>query len=366
MEHPIDPEGRWEYIRENNIVKAMGQLFTIRVVNQQWKGNSGKITCKADHIFYQLADIWIEEGQTGISARTVLGLFNMARERFVKEQREGQIWYSFYPSSNMTVPNAIGDNKWVFLEKGMTPIEFLMGSSGVMEICGGELHRDNFDFSLYERKQGSQDNAFEIRTGKNLRGIKRTIDISNLATYVSGENEYGDMWGIAPNATTLMNKGFPHYTVRTFKYEYNLKDLYYRDERALASEMLINDLKKYYNAYCAPLLSYDVDMTELKSNPEYADLVSMGSYKVGNRGIIWDDKLGKVEIEITQTTTDALTGEVTNVMFGNQRDFVSPASRTAYIDFEPEVVDKSFYVQDSEGAFCEDSEYYAIIEHEGV
>lgn len=371
MEHPVDPEGRWEYIRENNIIKALGQLFTIRVVNQQWKGNSGKITCKADHIFYQLSDRWIErdgarDGEEGITGSTVNELINKAGQKMVSMVEEGQTSYTYTIRSNLTVPLVLGAHKWEFLPQGMTPIEFLLGNSGVMEASGGELHRDNFYFSIYKRKEGTVDNAFEIRVGKNQTGIRRTIDLSGLVTYIYGWNNFGYFYALSWTGSTLTRYGVPHHVIREKVFEYRLEGLYAPSNYEVAKEMLEADITQYFKTCCAPLISYDIDLIEVKNNPEYAELTNLGDYRVGNKGYIYDERIGTVEIEITQTITDALMNTVTNVMFGSQRDFINRPAHTAIIDIEPEVVEKGFQVMDSAGFSCADSEGFIIVEYEGV
>lgn len=365
IEHPIDPEGRWEAIRENNIIKALGQLFTIRTVTQKWQGKSGKITAKADHIFYQLSDWWLDRGNTGITGRTVMALLSLAGTKMVKHLSPSQTAYTYRYDSDMTVPDITGDYRWDFLSKGMTPIDFLMGSGGVMEVCGGELHRDNFRFSLYAQKEGAKENAFEIRVGKNLTGISRTIDASSIITYLKSWNNYGQWYAISWIGTETI--GMPHYTVREKNFSYDLVDMFNRDETALAREMLQEDAKAYFTAYCAPLISYDIDLVDLRNNPEYEDLQLADEFKVGNWGYIYDERIGgKVLIEITETTTDAMTGEVTNVLFGSKRNFMNPANRTAIIDIDIEPEEMGFVVRDAEGAFVFDSEGSRIVEYEGV
>ncbi|MDE6833909.1 MAG: hypothetical protein K2J39_06675, partial [Ruminococcus sp.] len=62
LTHPIDKDQKWKYIKEFNIIKVLGQLFTIKKVEHSWSGNCGKVTAYAEHIFYQLNDRWIFKG----------------------------------------------------------------------------------------------------------------------------------------------------------------------------------------------------------------------------------------------------------------------------------------------------------------
>ena len=384
MEHPIDPEGRWQYIRENNIIKAMGQLFTIRVVTQQWKGASGKITAKGDHIWYQLGDNWLstptntQEG-TGISSIWVRNLVHSAVSYLTKARFEGDTHYTFtsYVQQGLQVPPAIGQARWRFLDKGTTPVDFFLGSNGVVLACGGEFNRDNFNFSIYERKEGAIDNAFDLRIGKNMSGIKRTIDTSTLVTYVKGYTNYvlngttdvrvsqAESW----NDSLLDDYGIPHHIYREKEFTYNVPvNYFYRIDppETIVEAMFKEDVHLWFTHNCEPLIAYEIDMRDLQTNPDYQMLASVDSFKVGNYGFIHDPHIGNIEIEITKTTVNAITGETEQVTFGNVRGFVGQPPEHLIIDPETAVTEIYFQVQDSEGAFCFDRNGDMIVEYEGV
>lgn len=380
LEHPIDPEGRWQYIRENAIVKAMGQLFTIRVVNQQWKGSSGKITAKGDHIWYQLGDRWLAKtsGETeGISSIWVSTLVSKAREKLVGAYFEGDTHYSFTPyiQNGLYVPQGIGEGRWEFLTEGMTPIEFFLGSQGVVAACEGEFHRDNFNFYINKRKHGSSDNAFDIRIGKNLTAIKRTIDTSSLVTYVEGYTNYdkegtqpyGGTFAISWTDSLLADYGIPHHIYREKEFSYNFPiNWVYGDGETKVKKLLAADVKEWFRQNNQPLIAYEIDMRDVKNNPEYQELVNVDSYKVGDMGYIHDPHIGDIQIEITKSVTNAITGEVEQVVFGNVRDFVGQPPSQLVIDPETVVVEVYFQVMDSSGAFCYDRNGDMIVEYEGV
>lgn len=367
MEHPIDPEGRWQYIRENAIIKAMGQLFTIRVVNQQWKGSSGKITAKGDHIFYQCGDGIIHRGSTGITGTTVASVCQQAMALTDNKDREGLLRYTFYGISNMVLQQAYMISMVDFLGKDKSMVEFLMGNKGIIEACGGELSRDNFDYSIYARKQGTYDNAFDIRVGKNMSGIKRTIDTTTQCTYLDAYNNYGDGISYDIPVSKMLANGIPHHIVREKTYSYTInRPITEQGKRNNAWIMLKMDAKRDFDAMSAPLIAYEIDLHEVKNNPDYSEVVDNGGYKVGNGGKLFDEHIGTVDIRVTKTTTNAITGEVEQVTFGNVRGFVTQPESQMVIDVDPEIVDIWFQVTDSEGALCFDREGAMIIEYEGV
>lgn len=365
MEHPIDPEGRWQYIRENAIIKAMGQLFTIRVVNQQWKGSSGKVVAKGDHIFYQCGDGNIHRGSTGITGTTVASVCQQAMALTDNKDTEGLLRYTFHGISNMVLTQEYIIRLVDFLDKDKSMVEFLMGSKGVIEACEGELYRDNFDYSIYARKQGTYDNAFDIHIGKNMSGIKRTIDTTSMCTFLDAYNNYDDGISYWISVDKMLANGIPHHIVKEKEYSYTLNRPLY-NERNAAWIMLKMDAKRDFNAMSAPLIAYEIDMHEVKNNPDYSEVVDLGGYTVGNGGILYDEHFGTVDIRVTKSTINAITGEVEQVTFGNVRSFIAQPDKQAIIDVEPEIADIWFAVQDSEGATCYDSEAALIIEHEGV
>ena len=384
MEHPIDPEGRWQYIRENAIIKAMGQLFTVRVVTQQWKGSSGKIVAKGDHIWYQMGDNWLsvptntEEG-TGISSNWVSTLVNQARAYLTGATFSGDTHYGFTPyiQSSLQVPPAIGKARWQWVDKGTTPVDFFLGSNGVVAACGGEFHRDNFDFYINERKHGSTDNAFDLRIGKNMSGIKRTIDTSSLVTYVIGHTNYVKngttdvraTWGESWVDSTLDDYGIPHHIYREKEFSYNVPVNYWYSldpPETIVEAMFKEDVHLWFSQNSSPLISYEVNMNDLQNNPDYQMLTNVDSLKVGNYGYIHDPHLGTIDIEITKTTLNAITGETEQVTFGSVRSFVGQPPEHLIIDPETVVTEVYFQVQDSEGAFCFDRNGDMIVEYEGV
>jgi len=371
MEHPIDAEGRWQYIRENYIIKAMGQLFTIRTVQQIWKGASGKIVAKGDHIFYQCGDGMIRRGDTGITGTSVASICREAVRRTDNEDREGLFHYQFTGISNMSVSQEYVLYYLDWLPQDTNMVDFIMGSRGMLEACEGEIHRDNFDYSIYSRKQGTFDNAFDIRIGKNLTGIKRTIDITTQATYLDAYNNYN--WGISRDLTVsdMQRYGIPHHIVKRKDYSYNI-NVDGKNEEAeewkynIAKILLKMDSKRDFNNYCCPLVGYEIDMKEVKNNPDYSEVVDLGGYTVGNGGKLYDEYMGEIDIRITKTTTNAITGEVEQVTFGGLRTFVGQPAKTAVIDVEPEIVNIYFQVMDAEMALCYDRNGDMIIEYEGV
>lgn len=336
IEHPVDSDGKWEYIQPFAIIKALGQLFTIRSVDIRWNGNKGTVSAKADHIFYQLNDPWIYPGNILLSSHHAIGIINHIAGITDRQIREGHIYYDF----TWDIPNdlIVTDNfydNWSNLSSGATFAEFVMGSNGLIVGTNSEIYRDNFYFSINERIENFNDQAFDIRIGKNLKGIKRTIDTTRLCTYFVGFDDLGNEYAIAYDSFPLISP--PHYIVRSQKYSYNIDGSLPLDERIAKSQKLLeNDVNLFFNINCLPKISYEVDLEDVKNNPDYADFAEESDYRVGNVGYIHDDRLGgEIKLKITKTVKNAITGKTISVTFGdNLEDSSVAASRSAIDDIQ--------------------------------
>lgn len=369
LEHPIDSEGRWEWIQENNLIKALGQIFTIKTVQVSYKGSVGKVKAKAVHVFYQLNDWWIRRG-AHLVGQSVNALMASAAAFTEKHSEIGDTSYTFGFSSDVPVPNwTIGYEKWKDLENGMTPNEFLLGNDGVIANCGGELYRDNFRFSINQAKENSKENAFEIRVGKNLKGIERVIDLTTMVTYFQGYDNWGNWFAISWNAD-MTHFNIPHHVTRGKTYRYEFDDTYFATipYEEQAAQLLQTDVTREFKANCSPIISYTIDIEEVRDNPDYTELTGFSEYKVGNTGYIVDERLKeRIGLKITRTVTDAITGNVKTVVFGDRRSLVShPNYNTAITDLEPLPIAISFQILDSSGALVFDAEGAAIIQEEEV
>ncbi len=333
IEHPVDSYGKWEYIRPFAIIKALGQLFTIRIADVKWSGNKGMVSAKADHIFYQLNDAWIHPGNILLSSRHAIGIINHIAGITDRQIREGHVYYDFtwdIPADLMVTENFY-DN-WSSLSSGATFAEFVMGSNGLIIGTSGEIYRDNFYFSIRERLEKSNYQAFDIRVGKNLRGIKRTIDTTRLCTYFLGFDDLGNEYAVAYESFPLISP--PHYVVRSQKYSYNIDDSLPLEERVAKSKKLLeNDVNLFFNTNCIPKISYEVDLEDVRNNPDYADFKEESDYRVGNVGVVHDDRLGgEIILKITKTIRNAITGKTISVTFGdNIESTLLGTSRSAII-----------------------------------
>lgn len=360
MEHPKDPDGKWEYIKEYNIIKARGQLFIINKYKDNWQNRKGSVTCWAEHITYQYNDSWLFPGApvsdiAPVTAEKLIhNIIDLANDGW---DLSHYTYYTFTIASDVEVPADFHD--WDSLDSGATPYAMLLGSNGFISKFGGELYRDNFYFSINQRMENRSDDAFELRVGKNLMGINKTVDLSTVAYYFRLYDQFGWYWSVSWDESTLP-RAFPRTVVRsqTVTLPFDNPDQY-------SFEMLYRMCCDYFGRYCAPQICYEVSVKDLHRNPDYKLFQNVDRFKVGDKGKVWDvDFNGYVTLEITKTVMNAITGDITDITFGSLRSFTRPQTYSPITGelFTPVLVGGEIPLQDSEGFFLQDSEGYDLYE----
>lgn len=320
LEHPRDVDGKHKHIKPFNIIKAMGQLFSVVSVSNKIPGI---ITAKAEHIFYHLNDRWIFPGARIIST-SVSGLMLSAKLASSDFSTESQISHDFSFMSNI-VDLGLGvksNAKWGHTQEGMSLGEFVLGTGNLLDMSGGELYRDNFYYSIYERMENSNDNAFEIRVGKDLTGIKRTVDTSRLCTYFrvyNGLDSSRGTWFAVSYTDVTVDAVAPHSIIRSKTFTPQIP-FWITDEDAIAiaaDELVAEEGMRFFRENGTPDIKYEISIADINGNPDFAELSNLPDYRVGNIGTIYDERLGvEAKIKITKTVKDAITGNTISVVFG--------------------------------------------------
>lgn len=316
--HPRDTDNKWQYVLEMNVVKALGQLFVIQKVDETQSGGSGYVSAYAEHITYTLNDKWIFPPVTiaGYNGQT---LIDSIMEQATDLGYDWQTTYDFDVTTNLNAPEGFRD--WYEMAEGVTPYEMLIGGNGFVAKLGGELYRDNFHMSINSRMEGARDNAFELAIGYNLTGIKRTVDLTTFCTYLRGydvtDGSYDNWFAIGWDPSTLP-RPYPREVVRSTNF-------FYEHPEYAESGQLERDTSLFFNQNCAPLVSYELNVVDLRRNPDYKMFSNNYRFKVGDKGRVWDERLQAwLELEITRTEHDIITGDCVKVVIGTQRSFTRP------------------------------------------
>lgn len=358
MTHPIDAEGRWRFIKEYNIIKALGQLFTILQVEWHWTGRDcGEVTVYAEHIFYQLSDPWIFPENYGDTppkfehAQDVLA--HAQSVMYYHPLDEGQVNYAFewQNETDMTY-----DTPYVYTNtEGRSFLDVIMGNSGILAAKGGELYRDNFHFSIKPTMENARTDAFDIRLGLNERGITKKVDLSTFCSYFRCVDNFGGWVAWAWNPASFTIAQFPHHVIRSCNVTMSEEeyDFDITDQTATTK----------FRENCYPVICYEIDLADVRRNPDYAEHNPNFEYRPGNTGRLCDEEAGlNVTIKITETTTDAITGDVIKVTFGSRRSFNRSGDYPVIIGDEPPAPVGEIPLQDADGFFMYDADGYRMVE----
>lgn len=322
MTHPIDNNGIWRSVFEFRILKILGNLFVINRAETSYSGRKGKIAVDAEHITYKMNDGWIApETIVGEDLHVQAILSNLRDRREGMRAFNGSELYEFNGASDdeMTVPDF--------------PMTYPSGKSwgeaifDVLDKSGGELYRENFYYSIRNRMENAIDNAFEIRIGFNLKGIKRIVDTSSMYTYFSAYDANNNRaWSISYNDQSFGNLQIPDTVHRTKQYP---------------SGDIILQATRDFRKNSAPKITYEIDMYDTRNNPDFAITKSI-RYKVGDTGRIFDERLGGViSAKIIRTQTDGITGKTLKIELESTTGFISEG-RDIPIPVFPEIPKKRY------------------------
>lgn len=354
LTHPIDALGKWRYIRESNIIKCQGQLFTIKRV--EWNHSTkklGSVTAYCEHIFYQLNDMWIfaDDQEDFPTYAYCISAMDGIMRRCVTLDEPGMYRFDYEWDSTWEW----GNSGWQLViegkgdGKGQTPVEKFLGSGGIIDQKGGELYRNNFYFSINETMENADDNAFDLRFGGNLTGIKRTIDTSTLALWFGLRDEETKCFGaISWDGRAFPLMQFPHNIVRSDSIRY--EDDYYEAVRrgeVNIFDRLMPDVYAVWKKTATPILCYELSVVDMIE--EHPELTNHYKFKVGNSGNVYDELLlGRVKLKITETEVDGITGKVKSIVIGSKNSFTRGSGYPLNPDYgQPTTYTWDFQLHDS-------------------
>ncbi len=333
LTHPFDAEGSWKFLTEFNIIKCQGQLF--RIYSKRTSTNSNgtaERSIEAMHIFYDLNFYFIAD--TRPVYKNCPDAINWIMDHTYtlrKRDENGQAVNTIPPTSEFTFDSDLcGDNleddiqyrHTAYYEK-MSVAKAIMGAdNAVVNVWGGEILRDNFHFEVNKRR--GKDNAFCIRYGADMLGIKETVDYSSycesiywVGTFKSdvGDDKYS---GVA----CLERIGMPILPVSPMKYlKLTLSEQDVNNTDSTTIKAAFNKAAKdYMMTNCSPIINYCVSFANLRNVEKYKDFLNLQNYNLGDTGIIYNEVLGiNTTQQIVKKTIDGITGEILSIDLGSLR-----------------------------------------------
>jgi len=294
MNHPIDEFGVWRYMLPFSIIKACGQLFRIyRIQTTMSSDGSKQRTVFARHIFYDWNDRIIKYAYVN----------NFVAHDYIAEVMKNENLYEEgqdYPFYNFDWHSDIIKRTTTSVADISVTAAILGASNSVVTRCSGELHRDNFWFSLYEHKEGSIDNAFNIRYGVDMIDINENIDYSSFVSHIIAKDNFGNTFDLSYDKFD----DIPHNFTKVVRFNYQTNDI----------EQLKADGRAYFDKYSLPSKAYKVTFADLSDTELYKDFGNLSRCNVGDRGIIDNEMLGISSKEkVVKKVTDAIKNKTKSI-----------------------------------------------------
>lgn len=297
LTHPLDKEGRWKELRELNIIKAEGQLFRIYKRVTTMSAGEKVRTVYARHIFYDLNDKILRDVKpTNKDGHDFIDY--IIKNMFVDDPNGYFLFYDFSYASDI-------EKTATSYFQNVTPVAALIGEDNCfVNRLGGELHRDNFYFSINEKRENSRHIEQPIRYGIEMTDIEEDIDYSEFVTYAYFKDNFGHGWGVSYVPTVR----FAHNITRTFYVTYDEPNF----------EQLMADGRAYFDSVYQPKVTYTVQFANLRDTEMYKDFIGLQEYNVGDTVVIYSEELeAETQQKIMRKVTDAITGRTIEITLGN-------------------------------------------------
>lgn len=304
IQYPITKQdAMWRYLAPYNIVKnSEGQLFALHTFETSMSGGKAVLNASGRHISYYLADKNVRgfewRGATGWRAMYEIAGKIEKNWDYHGDHDPRYVDYTFSLFSD------IEDQTHDIAYEKMSPYYAIVGAeNSVINLFGGELHRDNFYISVNHRKEGSRDNAFKIEHGVNMLEIKERISVKDLVTGVYSTDNYGNGNDFTDNTYTGIP---PHQVLKHLQFSYSGESKYVEDGQA------------YLDAHRNPEISYEVRFKDLRYNDRYKDWMALQTFNIGDTGTVKCGALGiEVQQKIIARTINDITGETESITLGN-------------------------------------------------
>lgn len=286
LSYPIIKNGKWQYLLEENIIKADGQLF--RIYRKNPVLNILTVNCR--HIYYDLLDNFLEDVKS--TAKTGL----QALQYILDNTKD---------PNNFTCNGDVAGTNTIYFNK-TSPIDAIMGTNSLLSNYYGELVRDNFNIGYWKNR--GKDNGYLIMGGKNIISINETLDMDNMATRILPTGADGLMLPEKYVDSPLINN-YPAPKYKTIEFS-DITDV---------ATLRSTTLAYFTTSKCdLPLVNYVIDFVELSKTEEYKNYEILQSVLVGDIVTIRYDSYNlNLKAEVIHTTKNIITGNLDKVELGN-------------------------------------------------
>jgi phage minor structural protein len=308
LEYPLFGNNKWQYLIEDNIIKAPTpkgtQLF--RIVNKNKTMSS--IEVYARHIFYDLLYNFLEDVRpTNLNGAGALNWI----------LNNTQYSHSFKGYSDL-----LNTGTAYYVRKN--PIESILGSddNSYLKVWGGEVLRDNF--KIHINGAIGEDRGYTISWGKNLQGINDKTDYSNVITKVMPiGRDVNDNPLLLPEKyidSLLINNYFKP-KIKDFDFP-NIKVITnpQEGETAVTQDQVYEQLRQQGKLLFSeqnidkPILDAEIDFIELSKTEEYKDYSILQQIYLGDTLTCKHEKIGiNLKAKAVKYTWDAIREKYINI-----------------------------------------------------
>ncbi len=291
-------------VAEENIIKHEGQLYTIKRITTDKAEDGAMMTAYCEQVFFGLIDEYIEDRRpTEATANYALEQALLGTEFEVGTVSVG------------------GTNTAYFIQTN--PVKAI---NAIIERWGGELKVTGFTVDLLDRR--GTDNGVQFRYKKNLAGIHREVSTESVVTRLYA---YGYDGLTLESLTGQKYIDSPHIG----NYRRPKIGEYKGDEET--PEALLAAAQKELTARETPMVSYSVDVVELKALAGY----DHEAFELGDTITVIDEELGiSVQARIVEYTRYPLEEYKSKVTLAN---FAEGIDRTlAQLEATRRTVDRVF------------------------
>ncbi|QHJ81402.1 MAG: hypothetical protein [Bacteriophage sp.] len=222
----------------------------------------------------------------------------------------------------------------------VNPMEAIMGTTGsFLQIWGGELKRENRRVAMFNRR--GRDNVATFRLGKNISGLKYSVDISSLVTHIiptkSVQND---------DQTTTMLEGTPVDSQYINNYEqiYTLP-LEFTDDTIKTVADLNAAAKGWFTQSAntgrdKPTVTIDIDVLSLQDSSDYQDkFKNLESVSLTDTVTVYVPEYGvNVTAIVNELHYDPILDRVTKMTVGTSKQSFADSSRTQLSDLQDKII----------------------------
>lgn len=309
MEILVDDSGDWMTVSSLSILKIpikyrdryKEQLFRVyRVATMMGTDGSKRRVVYARHIFYDLNDAMLIDVRP--TSKTGQGALDWILNGEYKYDSEVPL-----VSEQFTAFSDIETEATAYYQGETVTGAILGADNSFLNRWGGELYRDNFYFSVCEKKEDSLSDCFDIEYGVDMTDVEEDIDYSEYASLLVAES---NLFPPIVMKHYSQDVAKPHYTTRYAKFNYESATI----------EQYQKDVNDYFKSLYTPCVSYRVSFAEIANLEEYKDFIGLQNREIGDTGRIRNRTVGIETVQrIVKRTYDYTADKVTSVELGNIR-----------------------------------------------